>query len=495
MANALQRLMARTLGMMTKDDLAAVMEALTVDDLREPGWRLIGDPGGTGAWADPTQIKEVQREAQNWWLKDPLLGQAVNLKRYFILGPGMSFTAEDPECDAALRGFWNDPANRLFFAQGEWFDSLAVYAELALRFYQAPDGSVQVRLIPVTEIADVITDPEDRHRLLYLRRQWTRRTFDQAGKSYHEEAVDELIPGEEVLFVAVNHPPGWVRGVSPFYRAIPWAKAYAEWLQDRARLNKAKGAWAWLRRIKGGAAALAKSTQDLAAKIGGAVRTTSGTGTAELPPPKPGSVITTNEGVEWDVINSRVGADDAKEDGRALKLQICAALNVFEHYFGDASVANLASAKAMELPMRREYEWWQGLMAWILRQVFQRVLEAQVRAGRLPETFTVAKQVWRDGAVVEETTEKQTVDCHIDVNFPSLKGEDNRLDQVKAAQIEQQMAVKSDATLASELGVEDWAQEQARLEKERQTRQARSREEMTGQFPPFTLPEEGQKGE
>src|SRR5690606_10577099 len=99
---------------------------------------------------------------------------------------------------------------------------------------------------------------------------------------------------------------GWVRGVSPLYRAIPWSKAYREWLQDRARINKAKGAWAWVRKIKNaGAAAVAQSAAKLAEQIGGTVRGSGGTA-ATLPPPKPGSVITTNDGVEWEVINAKV---------------------------------------------------------------------------------------------------------------------------------------------------------------------------------------------
>ncbi|MFO7172045.1 MAG: phage portal protein [Bacillota bacterium] len=496
-ANALQRLAARVFGLATRGDVEALAEAFSeqLQQLQMPGWTLLS--GGTGAeQAPPESIREIQREALVGWMRDPLLAQAVNIKRVFVLGPGISFTAEEPEIEKALREFWVDPGNRMQFAQVEWFESLAVCGELCLRFYEGQDGRVQVRLVPALEIQDVITDPDDRHVLRAVWRRYTYRVFDEQSRTWREEQRDELIPGEEVLFVAINKPPGWVRGVSPLYRALPWSKAYREWLEDRARINKAKGAWAWIRRVKGGPQALAGAAAKLAAEIGGRLRSTPGE-TNSMPPPKPGSVINASEGVDWEVINAKIGADDAREDGRALRLMVAAATNVFEHYLlGDPSTGNLATAKSMELPMRREFEWWQGLMAWILRQVFRRVLEAQVRAGRLPETYTVTRQVYRDGRVVEVKEEKPTVDCFIDINFPALKTED-LLDMVKAAQLEQQMGIKSDATIASELGVEDWEAEKARILREQEERLVRERERMSQQYPPFPSepPAEDEEGE
>lgn len=485
MASTLQRLAARTLGLATLDDVRALAESLLPpkDNLTPPGFTLIS---GDAVAVDPATVKRIQETAQQMWLTDPLIKQAVRVKRNFVLGAGITFTAEDPEIDEALHESWRDPLEKMPDQLEDWFNSLAVTSELCLRFFETTDGMVRVRQIPFAEIDDVITDPDDRNKILFIRRKYVHREFDKGSKSWRAEQRDDLIPGDEVIFVATNRVPGTVRGISDLYAAIPWARAYSEWLRDRMAINKSKGAWAWIRKVTGGAAQLAASAAKLASDIGGKVKSaiTGQDPEERKAPPKPGSVITSNGNVDWSVVSNPVNAEDAKEDGRAIKLQVCSATNVFEHYFGDASVANLASAQAMELPMLREYETMQGLLGRIVAQVFRRKLEGKVRAGRLPDAYTITREVLRDDALVEEQVEKATVDCPVDVNWPPLKSE-NRKDLVTAAEGEQRMGIKSNATIASELGVEDWEQERARLFKERQERQARAREDETNDYPPF----------
>lgn len=487
MANVLQRLVARSLGLLTREDLAAIAEAIDgrSDTVLNPsGYTLIS---GDGTAVDPVTIKTIQTNAQAQWITDPLIKQAVGVKRHFVLGAGITFTAEDAEVDEALHEFWRDPIEKMPEQLEDWFNSLMVTSELCLRLFPAVNGQLRVRQIPFNEITDVITDPDDRNRLLYIRRQYVRREFRTESKQWVTTPQDDLIPGEEIIWVAINRAQGSARGISTLYAAIPWAKAYSEWLQDRVRLNKAKGAWAWIRKVTGGVAAVAAATTKLASDIAGKVRSAAASEEPTKAPPKAGSVITTNGNVDWSVINAKVNADDAKEDGRALKLQVASAVNVFEHYFGDASVANLASAKAMELPMLREYETLQGLMGRIIGQVFHRLLEAKVKAQRLPDTYTITREILRDGALVEETIEKPTLDCPVDINWSPLKTDD-RLDRTKAAQIEHLMEIKSKATLASELGVEDWQQERAQIYREREEREARRREEASDEYPPFPVP-------
>lgn len=487
MVNLVQRMAARALGLATADDVRQILKEASIgrDDynpLSEPGYRLVTSLGSPVA--NPVALQKIQREAQDMSLTDPLIMQAVRIKRIFVLGAGITFKAEDPEIDKLLHAFWADELEKMPEQLEEWFDSLVIGSELCLRFYQALDGTVRVRLIPALEITDVVTHPEDRHVIEWVRRQYTVRVFNSESKLWSEHARDEWIPGEEILWLAVNKLPGWVRGVSQLYVAIPWARAYAEWLRDRMSINKSRGAWAWIRRVKGGLGAVAAAAGRLASDIGGAVKSAATAPEPTKAPPKPGSVITANEGVEWSTVNNKVDADNAKEDGRAIKLQVAAAVNVFEHYFGDASVANLASAKAMELPMLKEYEWWRAKLGWVLGQVFHRLLRAKVAAGRLSEEYQVLRQIVQDNDLVDETVTKATVDCPVDINWPALRIED-RKPTTEAAKLEQEMGVKSDATLASELGVEDWPQEQARLLQEKRARQAEERAQVSDDYPPF----------
>lgn len=493
MASRFQRMAARTLGLVTQDQMEALAEALDSrrDAIADPvGFTLISSDGNLTV--NTETLRRIQEEAQKAWISDPLIKQAVRVKRVFTLGSGITFSAEDPKIDQMLHEAWRDPLEKMPEQLEDWANSLLVTCELCLRFFETADGTVRVRQIPFGEIYDVITDPDDRNRILWIWRKYTHREFSVEAKTWKTEGKDEFIPGEEVIWVAINRIPGTVRGVPDLYAAIQWSRAYSEWLRDRMAINKSKGAWAWVRTITGGAAQVAAQAAKLAADIGGKVKgALTGDDEQKKAPPKPGSVITSNDKVKWDVVSNPVNADDAKEDGRALKLQVAAATNVFEHYFGDASVANLASAKAMELPMLRDGETLQGLLGRIVAQVFRRKLEGKVRAGRLDETYTITRERLKDGALVEEQIEKQTVDCPVDVNFPPLKTEEDRLKRAQAAEIEQRMGIKSDETIASEQGVDDWQQEKARLFKERQEREARDKEDESDGYPPFNPPPAG----
>jgi hypothetical protein len=119
-----------------------------------------------------------------------------------------------------------------------------------------------------------------------------------------------------------------------------------------------------------------------------------------------------------------VGADDAKEDGRAIKLMIAAGSGIFEHYFGDPSTGNLATTRSMELPMVKKFEDRQRLFEGLFRKVFESVIESSVTAGVLPSD----------------------VDRTVEVSFPPIVPEDVSLltktliDQVDAGLISKESA-------------------------------------------------------
>lgn len=155
--------------------IGMLLEAVAQLQDEERGWRLVGSD--STAELQPDAIREIMREAQEAWLRNPLAGQIVLIKRVFTLGAGISFVAEDSQVQDWLRRFWNDPANKMFLRQIDIFDSLQVYGELYVRFFEAPTGDVRVRLIPPIQIADVITDPEDIDTPIAFRREWTERRY------------------------------------------------------------------------------------------------------------------------------------------------------------------------------------------------------------------------------------------------------------------------------------------------------------------------------
>lgn len=475
-----------------RDDLQAIQESIgklsEAVNSNEAGWINVSQ--GFVPWEITGEERQrVIEKVRDAYKKNPLAGQIVDLKRYFTTGQGISFKAEDPEINEILNQFWRDESNKWFQRQSQLSDDLEIDGEFYLRFFTDKfTGSVKVRCIPAWQITDIVTDQEDAETPLWYRREWTEQRWDPESKlyviaKYHTGVNADYIPAEEILHVKVGAPLYAKFGNSPLYRVLGYLNSYKEWLEDRVKLNKARAAFAWKKKIKSTAAGVTTA-------VSGVLRTLNKVVTgAERPvPPKTGGVIVENEAVEWSIVNSDVKADTASEDGRAIKLMICAGSGIFEHYFGDAKVANLASAKAMELPMLKMFEWRQKLFEEVFLSIFRRVIRSAVDAGVLPEMIKVTRQ---EGGKSHEL-EIQADQVSIDIDFPPLVLKELK-DLTDALVKQVQERFKSRQTAGMELGVEDWEQEKVLMAAEEEERAEKQRQNDTNLFPPFKPPKDGDK--
>ena len=475
-----------------RDDLQMIQESIArlaeATSTNETGW--INVSHGFVPWETTGEERQrVIEKVRDTYKKNPLAGQIVDLKRYFTMGQGISFKAEAPEVQEVLRQFWTDESNKWFQRQSQLSDDLEIDGEFFLRFFvDQYTGRVQVRCIPAWQITDIITDQEDAETPLFYRREWTEQRWDEKNKmyaivKYHTGVEADYISAEEILHVKIGSPLYAKFGQSPLYRILGYLNAYKEWLEDRAKLNKARAAFAWKKKIKTSAAGVASAVSGVLNTLNKVV-----TGAEKPVPPKTGGVIVENEAVEWDVISAKIGADDASEDGRAIKLMICAGSGIFEHYLGDAKVGNLASTKSMELPMLKMFEWRQKLFEEVFLFIFRRVIRAAVDAGVLPEKMKVIRQEKGEKYELEVPTDQ----VHIDIDFPPLVLREIK-DMTDALIKQIQEGLKSKQTAALELGVEDWEQEKAIMAAEEEERAAKQRQNDTNFFPPFKPPGGGKE--
>lgn len=353
------------------------------DDYDRWGWRRVSRDVAAGDNLDSEAHRTILRRAYAAWCRNPLAGQIVNLTTWFVMGKGIGFTAADPRVQEILTGFWNDPENDMRAVQHWMSNELQIYGEIFCRFFVNPfDGTVRLALLDPLEIRDIVTDPDDiRKPVVYLREyrksglpeEWIDAFTGHGGTGWFptsDELVKEVIDGQEVLHVKVNNVSNRKRGLSELYRVLPWLDAYDRWLEDRLAINKARGAFAFLRKVP-----------SMPSKAAGPFETDS---SGKYVVPKPGSILVVHESEEWEVLSPSIGADDAKEDGRAIKLMIAAGSGIFEHYFGDPSTGNLATTRSMELPMVKKFEDRQRLFENVFGKIFQRVIEAGIRSGILP---------------------------------------------------------------------------------------------------------------
>ena len=344
-------------------------------------WRSVSADVAAGDDLDTAAHRVILHRAYAAWCRNPIAGQIVNLTTWFVMGKGIGFTARDPRVQDVLNRFWNDPDNDLSIMQQWMSNELQIYGEIFLRFFINPiDGAVKLAMVDPVEIVDIVTDPDNiRNPVAYLREYRKTASPDEwingfrSGDSWFptiDETVNEVIDSADVLHVKVNNVSNRKRGLSELYRVLPWLDAYGRWLEDRMNINRARGTFAFLRKVP-----------TVPSRAAGPFETDS---SGKYVVPKAGSILVVHEDEDWQVLSPSIGADDAKEDGRAIKLMISAGSGIFEHYFGDPSTGNLATARSMELPMVKKFEDRQRLFENVFRKMFARVIDSAVDAGTLP---------------------------------------------------------------------------------------------------------------
>jgi hypothetical protein len=102
-----------------------------------------------------------------------------------------------------------------------------------------------------------------------------------------------------------------------------------------------------------------------------------------VPPPGAGSWWDGYEHDKIEAVNLRSGAGEALQDAQIVRAPISAASGFGQHYLGDPSNTNLATATTLELPTLMEVGAWQETFEQLYCWFTDRVVEAAVHAGLL----------------------------------------------------------------------------------------------------------------
>ena len=280
------------------ETLTERLEEATLDASRllaseDVGWAKIGDELGDVIGRDA--ILATARLARVMVVADPLIKRAVSIRVAYLGAPAISASSGDQggqDVNAVVQAFLDDPGNAETLTSAQACEERERERSTDGNTFHAlitspRTGRVQVRRIPLEQIHDVITDPEDAStRWLYLR-SWTQRVVEQGytgltrtrtetRRAYYPDAAYrpasrprtvDGIPVEwdkPIVHTEVNRPSGSRWGVPDVLAALPWARGYKEALQDWAKHNKALASIAYVASAKtrrGAAAARARIPQ------------------------------------------------------------------------------------------------------------------------------------------------------------------------------------------------------------------------------------------
>lgn len=399
------------------DNLLLLTERLAELELglEDAGWtRMVAD---SEREFSRDGLRRIIAQSRLFFLKSPVINRGVNVQAAYVFGQGVNIEAEDDAVNETIQTFLDDPANQteLTSHQARLLKEvdLQVLGNLFFVFFtNRATGQVTVRSINVDEISDIITDPEDARSPWYYHRVWMENRFDPNMGGYGSAIRAAYYPDwryqpsgrpaslggvpvmwdNPVCHVKVGGLSDMRFGVPETYQSLDWARAYKEFLEDRATIARALSRFAWRLTTPGGAKGVAAAK----AKLGTTISTSS---SETNPPPVTGAAFVGGQGgAVLDPIRVS-GATISPEEGRRYLLMAAMGMGLPETFFGDVNVGTLATAKSLDRPTELKFRDRQQLWADVLHDILQFVVEQSQRAPRgLP----------------------QGVDAHIDISFPDI---------------------------------------------------------------------------
>lgn len=304
------------------------------------------------------------------WRLNPLARRLIELTTQYVVGSGVSLRCKHAPTARFLESFWNHPLNRMAVRICEWCDELARSGNLFVLLSTDAAGMSYVRALPASEIAEIQHRPNDVDQETAV---LPRATLDQPQpQPWPVYDAESDAPGPEggfpavALHYAVNRPAGALWGEPDLAPLLRWLSRYANWLEDRARLNRFRTAFLYVVRAR-----FTSESERLARqqKLNAA-------------PPSPGSILVTDESESWEVIHPRLESDEANTDGLALKKMIAAGAGLPLHFLAEPESATRTTAEAAGGPTYRRFEQRQAYFLWLLADVLRAVVNRRALAER-----------------------------------------------------------------------------------------------------------------
>ncbi|WP_409482749.1 hypothetical protein [Arsenicicoccus dermatophilus] len=402
----------------------------------EQGWSLLS--GGPGDRAPITREKLLDRAAlaRVMAVADPLIRRAVTLRAAYVWGAGPTIAADDPDVDDVVQMFLTDQEATYSGAQAREARERAFATDgtycVALPTNPA-DGRVQARRVPVADIIQVISNPDDRDDPWFYKRRVTSSrmtltpgrdtvtatTRDTVTHVWHpalgvtySRSKPTSIDGDHIdwdtpiLMAKVNQVDGLDYGLPDTYAALSWAQGYRDFLTDWAKLVKALSKFAFQATSKGSKAGQTRAALAPATVEGAPV----------------GQTMITSEGQRFEAIG-KSGATIDSNSGRPLAAMVAAALDVpVTMLLADPGVTGArATAETLDRPLEEVLGRRRELHASIDRRVLDWAVQSSMRApgGALRGTPTVDPVTGRERYVLTGD-----VSDAIDVDFPPISKPD-----------------------------------------------------------------------
>lgn len=409
----------------------------SLPELNEPGWQQLGSGIDMLTGMDR---QEVNDQAWRYYYLDPTVRYMVKLHNAYTFSRGISVSARNSALNDWITAFWRNPRNRstISTAKAQWSlnKRKQLDGEIFFAYYVSTiTGQVTVRTFDPKEITKIVYAKGDSS----LPTMFVRKIHDENGNEIVEAYPDYRFAGQMAFRSSRDLPPNTEvyvhhviseemngRGVSELSTVIPWVKALKGFMEDRATLTLALATFAFKQKVKGNKATMQRVAAQWA-DYDSRMRYQTGQQSdgQDMRERRQGAnTFIENQASDLEQLKTDSGAHNAYQDMRMFRQQAGIGHGIFEHYLGDPSTGNLATATAMELPMLKNFEFGQQFWVDVFTEMFEFVTIQGMLAGALrgvpaaprPD-ITGASPIW-----VLDTREPESI--QVSVNFPPIVQKD-----------------------------------------------------------------------
>lgn len=376
-----QRLAEALLGKDFLEDVRkqGVKEAVVSGRKEDEGWRSITED--TRRDLTPLTQERMQEIAFHLYEINPMAHRILEMTKDFVVGEGISFTAEDPEVEKVLTEFWKDPVNAWNLKQGQRVMELGLYGE---QFYPVAvndvNGKVRMGYLDPSAVARVVADPQNVEIIRQVKR---KGTMTQVQKTYEVVNLDEDLKSKtyeyltgDIFFFAINKVANSLRGRSDLFCLADWIDGYDQFLFNRLERSHLMNVFLWDVTLEG-----YNQTQiDDWLKEQGL--------------PKPASMRAHNEKVKWSAVVPELGAHDASEEAKLFRNMILGGAGYPPHWFAGGEGITRATALEMSTPVMKRLKTRQRYFKYMIELIFLFVIHQAIIHKELDKDvdrrFTVA---------------------------------------------------------------------------------------------------------
>jgi len=278
---------------------------------------------------------KIFEECLRAWRVNPLARRIVKMITAFVVGKkGISLSSPHAATNKFLQAWYSDPLNNFRKNIKRWMDEQTRTGNLFFLFtVDKVTGMSHVRAVPAEMIKEIQTTENDiEQETFYIPKDLGASPWVAFNPLEEQETF--------MVHYAVNQPVGVPWGEPDLAPLLVWLGRYASWLEDRVRLNRFRSVFMYV--VKG---KYKNTTERKAREM-----------EINANPPKPGSVLVTDDSEQWDTLAAQLDAFDATTDGLNIKKMISAGTPFPLHYLAEPESATRTTAEAAGTPTFRSLE-------------------------------------------------------------------------------------------------------------------------------------------